>query len=111
MTKQVSNQIYAAILPHIGKLNVLLDSSEDILALYHLFTAMDPSTISVQVKYLRTTPSIVTMTVPVCPFLSVTHEFTNIHIHIGIVYCFAEAAFLHLPWAPDSVAGSGVHCA
>lgn len=51
MTKQVSNQIYAAILPHIGKLNVLLDSSEDILALYHLFTAMDPSTISVQVKY------------------------------------------------------------
>lgn len=53
MTKQVSNQIYAAILPHIGKLNVLLDSSEDILALYHLFTAMDPSTISVQVKYLH----------------------------------------------------------
>ena len=53
MTKQVSNQIYAAILPHIGKLNVLLDSSEDILALYYCFTAMDPSTISVQVKYLH----------------------------------------------------------
>ena len=53
-SEQVSNQIYAALLPQIGKLNVLLDSNEALVAIYQLFTAMDPGTISVQVKHCCT---------------------------------------------------------
>jgi len=54
----VSNQIYAALLPQIGKLNVLLDSNEALAAIYQLLTAMDPSTISVEVKHCSITFSL-----------------------------------------------------
>ena len=47
---QVSSQIFAALLPHMGRLQVFLESREALLALYQLLTAMDPSAISIQVS-------------------------------------------------------------
>lgn len=49
---QASNQIFAALLPQIGKLRVVLDSSGSLVSLYQLLTAMDPSVISIQVSHI-----------------------------------------------------------
>lgn len=46
---QVSNKIYAALLPRIGRLQVVLDSKESLLAVYQLLMTMSPQTISVEV--------------------------------------------------------------
>lgn len=47
---QVSNKIYAALLPRIGKLHVVLESKESHLAIYQLLMAMCPKTITLPVS-------------------------------------------------------------
>jgi hypothetical protein len=48
---QSSNKIYAALLPHIGKLHVVLDSHEALLAIYQLFMTMAPNTVTFPVSH------------------------------------------------------------
>ena len=47
---QVSNQIYAGLLSCIGKLQIVLDDQESLIALYQLLSAMDPVTVNIQVQ-------------------------------------------------------------
>ena len=47
---QVSNKIYAALLPQVGKLNVVLDNNEALLALYQLLMTMAPKTVTFSVR-------------------------------------------------------------
>lgn len=49
MQLQVSNQIYAGLLSCIGKLQIVLDDQESLIALYQLLSAMDPVTVNIQV--------------------------------------------------------------
>lgn len=58
---QVSNKIYAALLPRIGKLQVVLDNKESLLALYQLLMTMSPQTISAQVQNYNFVMSIYNM--------------------------------------------------
>lgn len=45
----MSSQIYAALLPHIGKLEVVLESQEALVGLYQLVSSMDPQAINMHV--------------------------------------------------------------
>lgn len=109
--EQVSNQIYAALLPQIGKLNVLLDSNESLAAIYQLLTAMDPGTISVQVKHCSITFSLVYMLMYVAILLQEAHNFSAGSMFAGIVHLSAEEALPDVTFPPVSVAKSGVHSA
>ena len=46
---QVSNKIYAALLPRLGKLQVVMDTKDSLVALYQLFVSMSPNIINIQV--------------------------------------------------------------
>lgn len=46
---QFSNKIYAALLPHVGKLHVVLDKPESILAIYQLLMTMSPESVTFKV--------------------------------------------------------------
>ena len=48
---QVSGQILASLLNAIARLSIVLDSPDSMETLYHLFSAMDPSALSVKVGY------------------------------------------------------------
>ena len=51
----MSNQIYAGLLSCIGKLQIVLDDQESLIALYQLLSAMDPVTVNIQVRQFITT--------------------------------------------------------
>lgn len=48
-TVQVSGQILASLLNAIARLSLVLDSADSMATIYHLFSAMDPSAVSVKV--------------------------------------------------------------
>lgn len=47
---QVSSQILASLLNAVARLSLVLDSADSMATLYHLFSAMDPSAISMKVS-------------------------------------------------------------
>ena len=47
---QVSSQILAALLNAMGRLSLVLDTADSMATLFHLFSAMDPSVISLKVS-------------------------------------------------------------
>lgn len=51
---QVSSQILASLLNAVARLSLVLDSADSMATLYHLFSAMDPSAISMKVNPLIT---------------------------------------------------------
>ncbi|KAL5499651.1 hypothetical protein EMCRGX_G011104 [Ephydatia muelleri] len=48
---RASAQIYAALLPHIGKLQVVLDTPDALTSLYQLFAAIDPEVINLETLF------------------------------------------------------------
>lgn len=65
----MSSQILAALLNAVGRLSLVLDTADSMATLYHLFSAMDPSAISMKVQAL------------LALFLSLTHTFRHTHVH------------------------------
>lgn len=47
---QVSSQILASLLNAVARLSLALDTADSMATLYHLFSAMDPSAISMKVR-------------------------------------------------------------
>ena len=94
---QVSNKIYAALLPRIGKLEVVLDNTESLLAVYQLLMAMSPNTTNAQVWNCFCMHTYIHMILIIG-----IEQFSQSDLHvgfciIGICCCFAktESNFIH----------------
>ena len=96
----MSTQIYAALLPRIGRLEVALDNKESLVVLYQLFSAMDPHIINIEVcvynryMYARHTSS---LSYSICGTTTCLYHVHIIHVSsLEIVYLLLGSSWSSL---------------